>query len=78
MCVYVVGGGGGGGGAEFYYPILLPYDEKRLRENMFLCVEANRVTSGRPSRVKFGDKSDCKIAWKCVDRDRDLSAAGFA
>ena len=67
MCVCVCGGGGG---AEFYYPIILHYDEKRLRENVFLCTEAN---SGCPSRVKFGDNTDCKIAWKCVDTERDLS-----
>ena len=67
-------GGWGGGGAEFYYPILVPKEEKRLRENVFLCTEANRATSGRPSRVKSGDKTDCTIAWKCLDRDRDLSA----
>ena len=41
---------------------------------MFLCTEANRVTSGRPSCIKFGDKTDCKVAWKCVDTDRDLLA----
>ena len=23
--------------------------------------------------VKFGDNTDCKIAWKCVDTERDLS-----
>ena len=66
VCVW----GGGGGGAEFYYPIIPHYDEKRLRENVFLCTEAN---SGCPSRVKFGDNTDCKIAWKCVDTERDLS-----
>ena len=41
---------------------------------MFLRDEANRVTSGRPSCIKFRDKTDCKIAWKCVDRDCDLLA----
>ena len=47
-------------------------DEKKLRENVFLCTEANRVTSSRPSCIKFGDKIDCSC--KYVDMDLDLSA----
>ena len=67
---YTCGWGvGGGGGDRILYS---RKDEKKLRENVFLCTEANRVTSSRPSCIKFGDKIDCSC--KYVDMDLDLSA----
>ena len=67
MCVW-----GGGGGIEYSTLLYSRKDENKLRENVFLCTEANRVTSSRPSRIKFGDKTDCSC--KYVDMDLDLSA----